>query len=294
MTSGPCAAMRRKVFARSGWTRKSPVWSGEPSGRRKRARVSGWSVVRKLALSAARKRLIAKPCSASVIAGWSASAREMVPQLRSAVVTPRRVPGTPTEIPLVDACVKSMPANMSGVATAGAFSRDSTANVSFVFARWIIMKPPPPMPENWGSTTFWVNWTAAAASIALPPFSSTLAPASAASGCDTATTPCRKALPVQEGGPASTGACAVPGSSVPGGTPIVSCGQSPHEGAVIKSARQNARAKPDRAYGRSRRIIGGSFPAAAAKEIQRLGCRSNPACRWSMATRRATGRRSSC
>src|SRR5688572_23045878 len=53
------------------------------------------------------------------------------------------------------------------------------------------MKPPPPMPENSGSTTFSANWIAAAASIALPPSRSIFAPASAASGCETATTPPR-------------------------------------------------------------------------------------------------------
>jgi hypothetical protein len=51
------------------------------------------------------------------------------------------------------------------------------------------MNPPPPMPENCGSTTFRANWMAAAASNALPPFWSAAAPASAASGFETATTP---------------------------------------------------------------------------------------------------------
>src|SRR5438309_3784201 len=62
------------------------------------------------------------------------------------------------------------------------------------------MNPPPPMPENSGSTTLSANWMAAAASMALPPLRSILAPASAASGCDTATTPPRKPGP---GGTAS-------------------------------------------------------------------------------------------
>src|SRR5207249_10837653 len=57
------------------------------------------------------------------------------------------------------------------------------------------MKPPPPMPENSGSTTLSANWMAAAASMALPPLRSILAPASAASGCDTATTPPRNPGP---------------------------------------------------------------------------------------------------
>src|SRR5438552_3078973 len=57
------------------------------------------------------------------------------------------------------------------------------------------MNPPPPMPENSGSTTLSANRTAAAASMALPPLRRILAPASAASGCDTATTPPRKPGP---------------------------------------------------------------------------------------------------
>src|SRR5438876_2415544 len=57
------------------------------------------------------------------------------------------------------------------------------------------MNPPPPMPENSGSTTLSANWMAAAASMALPPLRSILAPASAASGCDTATSPPRNPGP---------------------------------------------------------------------------------------------------
>src|SRR5207247_6420319 len=63
-----------------------------------------------------------------------------------------------------------------------------------------IMKPPPPIPDNSGSTTLSPNWIADAASKALPPLRNILPPASAASGCDTATTPPRKPGP---GGTAS-------------------------------------------------------------------------------------------
>jgi hypothetical protein len=45
------------------------------------------------------------------------------------------------------------------------------------------------MPEDCGSTTLSAHWMAAAASMALPPASSMRAPASAASGCETDTTP---------------------------------------------------------------------------------------------------------
>ena len=80
-------------------------------------------------------------------------------------------------------------ANMSALAAAGARSRESTMKVSPVLARWTSMKPPPPMPDDCGSTTLSANCTAAAASMALPPCASMRAPAAAAAGCDTATTP---------------------------------------------------------------------------------------------------------
>src|SRR6266404_2341766 len=118
----------------------------------------------------------------------------------------RHEPGTPTAWPLVDAELKSclLPSGLVNnviSALAGALSRPSIAKVlPCPFARCTIMKPPPPMPENSGSTTLSANWMAAAASMALPPLRSILAPASAASGCDTATTPPRKPGP---GGTAS-------------------------------------------------------------------------------------------
>src|SRR2546430_4229934 len=120
--------------------------------------------------------------------------------------TPSNVPGTPPAWPLVEAGVKSwlLPSGLVNSvvsALAGALSRPSIAKVlPCSFARCTIMNPPPPMPENSGSTTFSANWMAAAASMALPPLRSILAPASAASGCDTATTPPRKPGP---GGTAS-------------------------------------------------------------------------------------------
>ena len=65
------------------------------------------------------------------------------------------MPGTPTATPDSDWTVKfGKPTNMSRVAPAGAFSRLSMAKVWPVAARWIIMKPPPPMPADCGSTTF--------------------------------------------------------------------------------------------------------------------------------------------
>jgi hypothetical protein len=123
------------------------------------------------------------------MAGAITSERGIVPHRSSASDKPASVPGTPTEIPLVDAAVNPRVPNMSAVAAAGACSRESTMNVSPVRARWIIMKPPPPMPEDWGSTTLRASWIATAASMAFPPASSMRAPASAASGCETATTP---------------------------------------------------------------------------------------------------------
>ncbi len=51
------------------------------------------------------------------------------------------------------------------------------------------MKPPPPMPEDWGSITFNTKATATAASIALPPWRRISAPALAARGSLVVTTP---------------------------------------------------------------------------------------------------------
>ena len=65
---------------------------------------------------------------------------------------PRTIPGTPTATPCRVAF--GTPTNMSGVAPFGAFSRESIVIVWPVFATWIIMKPPPPMPADCGSTTF--------------------------------------------------------------------------------------------------------------------------------------------
>src|SRR5205807_1819077 len=130
----------------------------------------------------------------------------MRPKRCRAVATTFKVPGTPTAWPLVEAGVNPwlLPSGLVNSlvsALAGARSRPSTAKVlPCPFARCTIMKPPPPMPENSGSTTLSANWMAAAASMALPPLRSILAPASAASGCDTATTPPRKPGP---GGTAS-------------------------------------------------------------------------------------------
>jgi hypothetical protein len=67
------------------------------------------------------------------------------------VGVPRTMPGTPTDMPFRSGRVT--PTNMSRAAPAGAFSRLSIVKVSPVPARWIIMKPPPPMPADCGSTT---------------------------------------------------------------------------------------------------------------------------------------------
>src|SRR5207247_2161469 len=96
----------------------------------------------------------------------------MRPKRCTAVATTFNVPGTPTAWPLVEAGVKSWLLPSSGLvnsvvsALAGALSRPSIAKVlPCPFARCTIMKPPPPMPENWGSTTFSANWMAAAVAI---------------------------------------------------------------------------------------------------------------------------------
>src|SRR3569832_1234531 len=60
------------------------------------------------------------------------------------------------------------------------------------------MKPQPQMPDDCGSTTFNANCTAAAASMALPPCARMRAPAAAAAGCETATTPPGEAASTEE------------------------------------------------------------------------------------------------
>ena len=199
---------------------------------------------------AARKRLMRKPFSATSAAGATASRSDVVPQRCSAVSSAASVPGTPTARPLVDATVNSCAAgtplsrNCVGVAAAGAFSRASIAKVRWCFARCTIMKPPPPMPENCGSTTLSMNWIAAAASIALPPRASTSAPAFAASGCDTDTTPLRNATPSQAG--AAGTASVVSGSVMPGGAPGVlmsSCANAANELAAARASK-DARKRP--------------------------------------------------
>src|SRR5437667_6463527 len=139
----------------------------------------------------------------------------MRPKRCTAVATTFNVPGTPTAWPLVEAGVKVWLLPSSGLvnsvvsALAGALSRPSIAKVlPCPFARCTIMNPPPPMPENSGSTTLSANWMAAAASTALPPLRSILAPASAASGCDTATTPPRNPGPGGTARPEAS--CAAP------------------------------------------------------------------------------------
>src|SRR5882762_3867421 len=135
----------------------------------------------------------------------------MRPKRCTAVATTFKVPGTPTAWPLVEAGVNPwlLPSGLVNSlvsALAGALSRPSIAKVlPCPFARCTIMNPPPPMPENSGSTTLSANWMAAAASMALPPLRSILAPASAASGCDTATTPPRKPGPGGTARPETSG-----------------------------------------------------------------------------------------
>ena len=95
------------------------------------AAVSGWRLVivkpRSVVstMSAASSGPTLNPSAANLIAGLRALASEIVPQCSSAVVTPRSVPGTPTEMPLVEAISKVSVPNMFGVAAAGAISRES-------------------------------------------------------------------------------------------------------------------------------------------------------------------------
>ena len=133
-------------------------------------------------IAAASSPLMANPCSARSIAGAITFRSGIVPQRARAVVRPASVPGTPTEIPLVDACVKVRLPNWSRRRGRGgllaAVDDEGLAGAGEVDDR----EPHPPIPEYWGSTTLSASWIAAAASIAFPPASSIRAPASAARG----------------------------------------------------------------------------------------------------------------
>jgi hypothetical protein len=85
------------------------------------------------------------------MAGFSTSSRSSLPYFLTASAVPRTMPGTPTATPC--RLEFGTPTNMSGVAPAGAFSRVSITKVRPPRARWINMKPPPPMPADCGSTT---------------------------------------------------------------------------------------------------------------------------------------------
>src|SRR5919107_1817754 len=69
------------------------------------------------------------------------------------------------------------------------------------------MNPPPPIPHDCGRATFSANTVATAASMALPPDSSTLRPIRAAAGDSVATTPSRPVTPAWNRDPSR--ACAV-------------------------------------------------------------------------------------
>ena len=78
---------------------------------------------------------------------------------------------------------------MSGAAAAGAVGRKSMTTASFMLASLTTMKPPPPMPDAFGSRTPRANPVATAASTALPPIFSMSMPTRDASGFAAATTP---------------------------------------------------------------------------------------------------------
>ena len=83
----------------------------------------------------------------------------------------------------------SSSSNMSGVAVAGAFSRESINTTLPLSAKRISIRPPPPIPDAFGSTIPRANPTATAASTALPPACRISTPTWLASGCAEATIP---------------------------------------------------------------------------------------------------------
>src|SRR5690606_13453256 len=96
-------------------------------------------------------------------------------------------PGTAAaRAPSSEACRRGLPSAsryMSAVAASGARSRPSIMTLLPSAARCSSQKPPPPMPEPYGSTTPRAALTATAASKALPPASRISRPAAVASGC---------------------------------------------------------------------------------------------------------------
>src|SRR3954471_12397233 len=78
---------------------------------------------------------------------------------------------------------------LSGFIAAGAFSRESIVVIRPLSASRITMKPPPPIPQLYGSTTPSTPAAGTAASKALPPALSTLIAARVASGASPAAAP---------------------------------------------------------------------------------------------------------
>src|SRR3954451_8969409 len=79
--------------------------------------------------------------------------------------------------------------NEAGFMAAGAFSRESNVVIRPVRPSRIVMKPPPPRPQLYGSTTPSTLGAAIAAADALPPFLSTSIAALVASGSTLAAAP---------------------------------------------------------------------------------------------------------
>src|ERR671910_252926 len=111
-------------------------------------------------------RSTVKPSLATAMPGPSARPSGQVPYLRSARSQPATVPGTPADRPLQRASLNGSAApfsqNESGCIVAGDSSRESIV-VTLPPAVRITMKPPPPMPHEYGSVT---PSTAAAATAA--------------------------------------------------------------------------------------------------------------------------------
>ena len=136
-----------------------------------------------------------KPSSANLIAGSKRRAQGSWPCLRWVSSSMRSTPGTPTESPPEAASgqlinVPSALRNKSLVTLAGAVSRPSKDSIAPLVALKCSKKPPPPIPEDCGSTRPSTICAEIAASMAEPPASSISRPARAAWGLATATMPC--------------------------------------------------------------------------------------------------------
>ena len=171
------------------------------AARRRRARSSGARDRCRSALRSPRSQMQAaatpgSPAPRAQSPAANRSAQRKRPCARCAAPSNATVPGTPTERPPITASMNrsglpSRSRKRSGFAAAGAVSRPSYARSLRDAASCTSMKPPPPIPDDCGSTRPSTSCAAIAASTALPPRASIACPAPTASGFAAAIMNCR-------------------------------------------------------------------------------------------------------